>query len=269
MSIGITNQKINQFITFANYLADVSTPIARKYFRKNFAEEKKANDTPVTLADKKIEEEIRKAIQVQFPDHGIIGEEFENINSESDYKWIIDPIDGTASFIIGRPIFGTLICLSYKNKPIIGIINQPITDERWVGVIDKYSKFNDHDLKTRNCKNISDAILCTTSPEFFKGKDLKIFKSIASKTKYQEYGGVIYGGDCYLFGLLALGFVDIIIECGLKNYDYMALIPIIEEAGGIVTDWNGKKMNLNSDGTILACGNKRIHKKVLEFINNS
>lgn len=264
----MTDSKINEFVTFSHYLADLSADIAKKYFRQNFGEKTKLDDTPVTLADKEIETIIRSEIEKRFPSHGIIGEELTDIKTDADYKWIIDPIDGTASFIIGRPIFGTLICLSYKNKPLIGMINQPIIGERWVGVAKQYSKFNGQNIKSRNCQNIANAVLCTTSSFFFKGKELDIFTNIASKTKYQSQGWVIYGGDCYLYGLLALGFIDIIIETGLSNYDYMALIPILEEAGGTISDWEGKNLDLNSNGKILACGDKNLHSQILQLIHS-
>jgi inositol-phosphate phosphatase/L-galactose 1-phosphate phosphatase/histidinol-phosphatase len=251
---------------FANTLADIASEITKKYFRKNFGEENKSNDTPVTIADREIENAIRNAIIKKFPDHGIVGEEYGSINNDADYKWIIDPIDGTLSFVIGRPIFGNLIALSYKGKPELGIINQPITDERWIGIKNGESKLNNKIIKTRKCNNIEDAILCSTSPAFFKGKDLEVFKLITAKTKYQNQQGVIYGGDCYLFGLLAMGSIDIIIESGLSNYDFMALIPIVEAAGGIITDWKGNSLNLNSDGWVLACGDKKMHEKILKII---
>jgi len=251
---------------FANALADIASKITKKYFRKNFSEENKSNDTPVTIADREIENAICKAIIKKFPNHGIIGEEYGSINENADYKWIIDPIDGTLSFVIGRPIFGNLIALSYQNKPILGIINQPITDERWIGIKNKTSKLNNKIIRTRKCDNIENAILCTTSPAFFTGNDLEIFKKITAKTKYQNQQGVIYGGDCYLFGLLAMGLIDVIIESGLNNYDFMALIPIIESAGGIISDWDGNILDLNSDGRVIACGDKKMHKKILKLI---
>lgn len=261
---------INQeIINFANNLADISSNITKKYFRKHFGEENKFNDTPVTLADREIEGSIRDAIIKHFPDHGIVGEEFGNTNENADYKWIIDPIDGTISFVIGRPIFGNLIALSYKDEPILGIINQPITGERWLGTKNGPSLLNGQIIKTRNITKLEDAILCTTSPAFFKDNDLEMLKSISSKTKYQSQDGVIYGGDCYLFGLLACGSVDIIIEQGLKNYDFMALAPIVESAGGIITDWEGNKLNLNSNGKVLACGSKKLHEEILKLIRRA
>jgi histidinol phosphatase-like enzyme (inositol monophosphatase family) len=260
------NQKI---ISFANNLADISGKVIKKYFRQDFGEVQKDNQTPVTIADKESELVMREAIAKHFPDHGIIGEEFGSINQNAKYQWVLDPIDGTLSFVAGRPIFGTLIALCFEGKPILGIINQPISGERWLGIIDGNSTFNNKKIKTKNCQNLSEAILCTTSPFFFQGKDLVMLNKISSQTKYQSQGGIIYGGDCYLFGLLALGQIDIIIEQGLKNHDFLALVPIVNSAGGIITDWRGKDLDINSEGKILACGDIILHKKILDIIANA
>jgi inositol-phosphate phosphatase/L-galactose 1-phosphate phosphatase/histidinol-phosphatase len=260
---------INQeLIDFANYLADLSGNIIQKYFRNDFQESNKCDDTPVTLADREVENIIRLEISNKYPSHGIIGEEYDNINIDADFKWVIDPIDGTSSFLIGKPIFGTLIALTHKDELLIGIINQPINHERWVGIKGKNSLFNNRKISTRKSKSISNSILCTTSPAFFQDSELEFFNQVSSKTKYQKYGGAFYGGDCYLYGLMSLGYIDIIIETGLNNYDYLALIPIIEGAGGIITDWSGKKLNLNSKGQILACGDKRVHEEILKIAKN-
>ena len=300
------DQKI---INFANHLADISGEVIKKYFRQDFGEIKKADQTPVTLADQEAEALIRAAIQKEFPNHGIIGEEFGNINPDAGYQWVLDPIDGTISFMIGRPIFGTLIALCFEGKPILGIINQPINGERWIGslcvgassceaelaramgvnegspylggasscqsnlsgramgVSKDLATFNNKKIQTRECPNLSEAILCSTSPFYFQGKDLEMLNKISSKTKYQSEGGIIYGGDSYLFGLLAMGQIDVIIEKGLNTFDFMALAPIVKAAGGIITDWRGGELNLNSDGTILACGDKILHQKILEIIS--
>ena len=315
-----------EIINFANHLADLSSEVIRKYFRQDFGEIKKNDQSPVTIADKEAEEVMRNAIIKQFPNHGIVGEEFGNINPDAKYQWVLDPIDGTVSFVIGRPIFGTLIALCFEGKPILGIINQPINNERWVGSpylggtslrqqtmgaessplfrgesgwasdsenrargvessplfrgesgwasdsenrargVNK-STLNNQKIQTRKCANLNEAILCTTSPFFFQGKDLEMLNKISSQTKYQSQGGTIYGGDCYLYGLLAMGQIDIVIERGLKNFDFMALAPIIKAAGGVITDWRGNELNLHSDGTILACGDKVLHQKILGMIN--
>ncbi len=275
-----------EIVNFANHLADLSGEVIRKYFRQDFCEIEKDNQTPVTLADKETEMVIRNAIMKQFPDHGIVGEEFGNINPNAKYQWVIDPIDGTVSFVMGRPIFGTLIALSFEEKPILGIINQPINNERWCGFERQENSkavfsekglersetrgiatFNNNKIQTRNCSDLSEAILCSTSPFFFKGKDLEMLGKISAQTKYQSQGGIIYGGDCYLFGLLAMGQIDIIIERDLNNFDFMALVPIVKAAGGVITDWSGKELNINSDGTVLACGDAKLHQKILEIMS--
>jgi inositol-phosphate phosphatase / L-galactose 1-phosphate phosphatase / histidinol-phosphatase len=258
-----------EIIDFANHLADLSAVTIKKYFRKDFGEQNKLNNTPVTIADKETEEVIRKAIRKKFPDHGIIGEEMEDTDIDADYKWVIDPIDGTTSFVIGKPIFGTLIALTYKGEALLGIINQPITGERWVGIKGEKAKLNNKIIQTRKCENLRDAILCTTSPVFFKSINSKIFKAITARTKYQKFGGAIYGGDCYLFGLLALGFIDVVIEYGLNNYDYMALIPIVKSAGGVITDWKGAELEMKSGGMVLACGDAVLHKKIVQLIKDT
>ncbi len=258
------NQEI---INFANHLADLAAPITKKYFRVSNGENTKSDDTPVTKADHEIEAKLREAIMQKFPTHGIIGEEFSNHNENAEFKWIIDPIDGTASFVIGRPLFGTLIALTYQGKSILGIMDQAITGERFVGIKDQGSFLNGKKIKTRNCHELNNAMLCTTSPFFFKNNDAEILKKLSSTTKYQNCGGITYGGDCYLYAMLACGFVDVVIDTGLKVFDFAALIPIIEMAGGVVSDWQGNELELKSNAKMLACGSKEIQQKILEIIN--
>ena len=257
-----------EIILFSNHLADLSSKISKKYFRLPNDEIEKLDGSPVTKADREIEEILRDEIMKKFPTHGIIGEEFGNHNEGADFQWIIDPIDGTSSFIIGRPTFGNLIALSYQGKVILGVMNQPITQERFVGVKGEGAFLNGKKIQTRKKVNsLSNAILCTTSPFFFQGEDEKIFKKLISKTKYQNFGGVVYGGDCYLYAMLACGFVDIVIDPGLKIYDYAAMMPIITEAGGIVSNWQGEQLKLTSGVRMLACGNQSLQQKVLEVID--
>lgn len=263
------DKKFSDLASFANELANLSTPIAKKYFRTSNGEIVKDDQSPVTLADREIEEVLRAKIMAKFPDHGIIGEEYGDINPNSDYQWVIDPIDGTSSFIIGRPTFGTLIALSYKNEVQIGILNQPITSERWVGVMGEGSWLNGEKIKSRNCDAISNAIISTTSQFFFEENDLKKFQKLAASAKYQRFGGVVYGGDCYAYALLASGFLDIIIEPSLKIYDYAALLPIIKMAGGFVGDWDGNEVKFKSEeGKIIACGSEKIYREVIKIMNS-
>ncbi len=289
------DQKI---IDFAHHLADLSAEITKKYFRLPNGESTKEDDSPVTKADREIEEVLRREIVKNFPTHGIIGEEFGNHNEEAEHVWILDPIDGTSSFIIGRPIFGTLIALAFRGKSILGLMNQPITGERWVGIdkspfskkiidlsigvprnagrdscreknknFDSGSWLNGQKIATRkNCRELADAVMCSSSSFYFQNGDEKILQKISSLTKYQKLGGIIYGGDCYSYASLASGLVDIVIDPGLKIYDFAALIPIIEMAGGVVSDWEGKDLQLKSGVKMLASANETLHKKALEAI---
>ncbi len=257
-----------EMLDFANHLADLSEGIAKKYFRIDNGEIAKDDDSPVTKADREIEKIIREKIAEKFPSHGIIGEEYGIKKADSDFTWILDPIDGTSSFIIGRALFGTLIALTYKGKSILGIMNQPIVGERWIGIDGQGSWFNGKKNKTRNCTEISDAVMCASSSHHFNNGDEETLKKISALTKYQRLGGIIYGGDCYSYASLASGFVDIVIDPGLKVYDYAALLPIIEMAGGIVTDWRGKDLELKSNVKLIACGNKELHQKVLKILNS-
>ncbi len=253
---------IEEYKKFANILADESENIIMKYFRQNFQIEKKDDESPVTIADKNSELRIRELIKKKYPDHGVIGEEFENLNSDSDFLWVIDPIDGTKSFVSGHKDFGTLIALLFKNKPIIGIINCPAHNERWVGAQNQKTTMNNEIIYTSSKKSISECYAYTSGLylENFKFKTLcdKVFN------KVKQYR---LGGDCYSYGMLASGLIDIVIEDTLKIWDYMALIPVIEGAGGVVSDISGKSINLNSDGSFIATSSREISAQVLEMTN--
>lgn len=259
----MTNPKPEEFIPFIEQLATVSGEIIRQYYRKDVPYEVKEDASPVTLADREVERNVRALIRSSFPEHGIIGEEFDPVNENAEYVWVLDPIDGTKSFMIGRPIFGTLISLLHKDTPILGVIDQPILGERWTGVKGFATNLNYDPIETRACTELKDAVLCTTSPNLFKGQDFKKFDKIRKTAHY-----VVYGGDCYSYGLLARGSVDVVIETGLKPHDFCAFRPIIEGAKGIVTDWQGNPLTRHSDGRVLACGDKKTHAEIVEILNS-
>lgn len=250
------------FIPFAEQLATISGEIIRKYFRKPLDAEQKEDLSPVTKADREIERTLRAYIHQTYPEHGIIGEEFDPTLADAPYKWIIDPIDGTKSFMIGKPIFGTLISLVHGDEPILGIIDQPILGERWTGVKGFATNFNYDPIRTRGCESLGAAMLSTTSPNMFKGPDRDTFERVREAARY-----VTYGGDCYSYGLLASGFIDVIIETDLKPHDFCALAPIIRGAHGIFTDWEGNPITRISDGRVIATGDRRTHDEVLAIIN--
>ena len=198
---------------------------------------------------------MRGLIEAAHPDHAIIGEEMPPRNEGADLTWVLDPIDGTKSFITGKPIFGTLIALLKGGTPILGIIDQPITGERWIGALGHPTTLNGTTVRVRPCPNLAQAALDCTTPEMFEGSDATAFESLRKKT-----GLVRFGLDCYGYAVLATGFVDLVVEAGLQLYDFAALVPVIEGAGGVVTDWQGQPLGPGSDGRILAAGDTRVHE---------
>ena len=254
---------LEEFISFSNFLADESSKIIKQYFRKPLNIDNKKDDSPVTIADKNTELKIRELIEEKYPNHGILGEEFDEKNINSEYLWVIDPIDGTRSFIAGHKDFGTLIALMHNNKPVIGIINCPIHNERWIGVEGRKTIMNGKEVRTSNTTLLKESYVCSSGLYFDNKHFRRGFDKIIKLSKYHRFGG-----DCYMYGMIASGFIEIVLEDTLKTHDYMALIPIIEGAGGKVTDKYGKKVNINSEGSIVASANKDLHKQVMEIINN-
>ncbi len=251
----------------AHQLADLSGPVILRHFRKRIKVDNKLEGgfDPVTAADRGAERVIAAALADRFPDHGVVGEEYGVRQPNARYRWIIDPIDGTRSFIIGTPVWGTLIGLLDGETPVLGMLDQPYTGERfWSaerasflrGVGGKTSR-----LKTRECPRIEDAIVATTHPDLFaKGHEAQSFDRVKRASRMTRFGG-----DCYSYGMVAAGLIDVVIEAGLKSFDIVALIPIIERAGGRVTTWKGEPAT--QGGNVLACGDPALHDTVLEMIN--
>lgn len=252
---------IKHLAKFAATLADASGTVIRHYYRTPFTVDGKQDASPVTIADREAEQAIRALIKTHYPHHGIIGEEFGTENVQSDYQWVIDPIDGTKSFMIGRPVFGTLIALTLKGTPVLGVIDQPVTHERWIGGKGIGTLFNGKPVTSRGCKVLAQSVLCTTSPEMFKEMERACFEQVASRVKY-----VIYGGDCYSYALLAMGLVDIVIESGLKYYDFAALDTVVKEAGGSFTDWQGDPVSERSNGQVVALGDSALLDEVVALL---
>lgn len=248
---------MQDYIKFANYLAGKAGDIIQKEYINTNDILIKPDKSLVTKIDKIVEKTLVQLIQEKYPTHSILGEEFGEIDNASEYKWVIDPIDGTHSFIVSRPIFGTLIALLKNDKPILGIIDQPILKQRWVGADGFATTLNGVKVKTSNCKKIEDAILATTSPEYFNKSELAFFNNIAKKAK-----ATIYGGDCYNYALLASGKIDIIIESNLKSYDFCALAPVVKSASGEFVSWNKNEVNANSEGDIIAVANYELLKEI-------
>lgn len=251
----------------AHQLADIAGPVVLQHFRKSIDVENKAGAgyfDPVTKADRGAERAIAKALRQTYPDHSLIGEEFGTKPGKSPYQWVVDPIDGTRAYIMGSPMWGTLIGLLRDGEPVLGVMDQPFTGERfWSDRQASYMRVKDGKpkrLKTRAAAKLSDSVFATTHPELFGGaKEQRAMSALKGCVRMTRFGG-----DCYNYCLLAAGFVDVIIESGLKNFDIVALIPIIERAGGCVTTWTGAAAA--DGGSILASANPKLHEDALKVL---
>lgn len=253
-------------LSLANRLADAAGEAIQPFFRSDYTLEDKADMSPVTEADRAAEQAIRTILEAERPDDGIIGEEFGTTRESASRQWVLDPIDGTTSFIAGRPIFGTLVALMQDGWPLLGLIDQPIAGERWVGAIGQTTLFNGTPAKTRSCKDLSQAALATTSPHAFTQHEGEHFLALAGKVAPRR---IIYGGDCYNYGLIASGHIDIVVEANLALHDYAALAPIVDGAGGHMCDWDGNPLSAESDGRVIALGDSARLDDVLEALHGS
>ena len=252
------------FVAAAEAAADLAGGINRPLFRSALLVEAKGDASPVTEADRAAERALRAYLTERFPTHGIMGEEYGTERGDSEYLWVLDPIDGTRAFLTGRPIFGTLIGLLHHGKPILGLIDQPVTGERWVGVTGQATRFKSPIGGTaacRPCASLATAELSCTSPEIFDAAD-----SIRFERVRREARRVTWGGDCYAYGLVALGLVDAVVEGTLKPWDWAALVPVIEGAGGRMTDWQGQALTLDSPGEVIAVGDAALLPEIVSLL---
>jgi histidinol phosphatase-like enzyme (inositol monophosphatase family) len=256
----------DDMVEFAGRLADESGAIVRRYFRSGVGFDLKLDSSPVTVADRQAEAAIRRLIDAAYPDHGVIGEEYGADRPEADFVWVLDPIDGTKSFVTGRPLFGTLIALTHERRPLLGVIDHPALGfgERWVGALGHPTRMNGSPVHTRSCRDPADAALFATSPHLFVDDAEAAFARVRAATRQ-----VLYGSDCYGFGLIASGFADLQIDARLSIHDYMAAVAVIEGAGGVMTDWDGQPLTLASCDRVVAAGDLRLHEQVLGLLSNS
>jgi myo-inositol-1(or 4)-monophosphatase len=253
------------FSAFVNELASVSGETILPFFRTALSVEDKGRPgsfDPVTAADHAAETAMRTLIRRTFPDHGIVGEEYGKERPDAEYVWVLDPIDGTKSFIAGMPVWGTLIALLRSGEPVFGMMNQPFMRERFSGDGGKAQyrgPAGTRDLRVRACAELADAVLFTTSPLLMTAGERESFGRVEKRARLSRYGG-----DCYAYCMLAAGHVDLVIEAGLKPYDVLPLLPIIAGAGGVVTTWDGGAPH--SGGRIIAAGDKRVHAAAMEIL---
>jgi myo-inositol-1(or 4)-monophosphatase len=240
------------FLAVAEAAADLAGAAIRPLFRSALLVEAKGDASPVTEADRAAERAIRALLAERLPGHGVIGEEYGTHDPGAEWVWVLDPIDGTRAFVTGRPLFGTLIGLLHRGRPVLGLMDQPVTGERWIGLAGEATRFRSPlggRIGCRPCESLAEAELSCTSPDMFDRDTAPRFAAVKQAARRTTWGG-----DCIAYGLVALGLVDVVVDATMKPWDWAALVPIIEGAGGRCTDWAGRPLTLEGDGTVLAVG---------------
>lgn len=271
--------EISELAAFASELADAARSAILPYWRQSIDVEVKSEDgrspaqtvSPVTVADRSAEAAMRRLIESRHPDHGIYGEEYGSIRTDARWVWVLDPIDGTKNFVTGKPVFGTLVSCLHHGVPVVGVIDQCVLDERWVGALGRPTVLNGEPVRVDgSARSLSDATVFTTTPDMFRaGEELTKFESVRGRSER-----MLYGCDCYAYALVASGFgADAVVEADLGLYDYCALVPVVEGAGGIMTDWNGERLTLSnhvaSKGRVVACSNEDLHAEMVALLDGS
>lgn len=251
------------FASHANRFADISRAIIREQINRPRDVTVKSDATPVTPVDQQVELALRAAIKETYPQHGIVGEEYDDLQSDSDYVWILDPIDGTMAFVAGLPTFATLIALTWRGTPILGVMDSPFTMERWVGVDGVGTTLNGKTIQSRSCKTLEKAFTHTSSPLYFtSASDIAAYDQMVSAVEF-----LIFGGGCHAFGRVAHGYIDVAFETAHDIHDYLALVPIITNAGGVISDWQGNPLTLSSGTQFVASGDQEVHSRAIEILN--
>ncbi|HYB32444.1 MAG TPA: histidinol-phosphatase [Steroidobacteraceae bacterium] len=248
-------------LALAERLADVARELALRHFRARLAVERKPDGTPVTAVDRGIETQMRRLIRAAFPGHAIQGEEFA-AEGDGEFTWVLDPIDGTKSFVTGFPLFGSLIALLQGERPVIGVIEAPALAERWVGCEGRATLRNGTPVRTSACRAIEQASLYTTTAEAFNAEERRRFEVLGARAWLRRFGG-----DCYLYGMLASGHCDLVIEVQLKAHDFMAVIPVVEGAGGRISDWRGAPLGRSSDGRAVAAATEALWREAVSALS--
>jgi histidinol phosphatase-like enzyme (inositol monophosphatase family) len=251
----------DRIVRFAEALADESRAILRDTASAAPEVETKADFSYVTDTDRRIEQRLRERIESAFPDHGILGEEYGPSRVDAEHVWVLDPIDGTAPFVAGIPVYGTLISVSRAGRPWVGVIDHPATDDRWVGVAGERASRNGRPVRTRPCRDLRAALLTNSSPDFFQPAHRPAFDALRARVQYTQYGG-----SCFAYGVLASGRTDLAIDGGLDPHDIFAPAAVIEGAGGLVTDWSGAGITLGWRNLVLAAGDPAMHAVALELL---
>ncbi len=254
----------DELIGFANHLADLAGAAIRPHFRQRIDIEAKGDDSPVTIADRAAEAAMRQAIEAKYPAHGIYGEEYGHARPDAPWQWILDPIDGTKSFVTGLPIFGTLIALTFEGQPVLGVTDQPNMRDRWVGASGRATIFNGMATRANPRSDLAKAAVATTSVGLFNTAEAMAFETLRKACWLNRLSG-----DCIVFGLIASGFVDVVVESRVQPYDYAALIPVVEGAGGVITDWEGRPLDTRNPARVLAAANPALHAAAQTYLSGA
>lgn len=242
-------------------ISEAAAAIPLRYFRSGVAVEDKSDESPVTAADRQTEEHIRKAILDRYPSHGIFGEEFDRQPSDGPYNWVVDPIDGTKSFISGQPLFGMLLGVLRDGVPQAGLIRMPALGECFAGARGVDATMNGEPIHCRAVPGLGEARM------FINEADLMLFREPERMARLMTAGRLRrFANDCYGFGLLAMGQIDVVVDLDLKPHDYLPIVPVVEAAGGVITDWEGRALGLESVGTVLAAGSADLHTEMLDLL---
>ncbi|MDR2441926.1 MAG: phosphatase [Deltaproteobacteria bacterium] len=252
---------IEEFLSFACKMADLSRQIILRPKEVSQSFELKDDLSPVTIIDCEIEETLKKTIAEKYPEHGFFGEETGRDSLHAPFSWVIDPLDGTKAFIAGLPVYSTLIALTFEGNPILGVMDFPATQERFVAHKSGLTYRNGLPCRTR--LDPKEPIMAISNPEGFEVSEKPLLDKVRSLASF-----AVYGGSSYVYGSLAAGRIDLAMDSGLDPFDYLALAPVIERAGGLITDWEGNNLTINSGRRILASGSPRLHAKAIEIINS-
>jgi len=258
------SRALPEFVQFAGAVADAARRPSLRYFRADPELQIKSDGSPVTVADRETEQVIRDLLTRDYPHHGVVGEEHGWTRSGQPYTWVVDPIDGTKSYLAGAPTFGMLLALLYQGAPVLGIIDIPALDERWCGVAGQTTTMNGRPVKTGACTDVEHAVLTIISPDKLQDHEQSAVEVLSSRARVRRYSS-----DGYSHALLASGYVDMVVAVGQQPFDYLAVVPVIQGAGGCVSDWNGDTLGLGSDGRVLAAATLELHRQALDVLRTN
>ena len=253
--------ELDEFIEFADGLAEEVRPFIIEAFERGYEYEMKSDGSPVTEIDHAVEKIMRGKIKKHYPEFGVLGEELDNVNMDAEYIWVLDPIDGTRAFATGLPNFGSLIALCHRGSPILGIIELPIERMRVIGAKGRPTLCNGKPVRTRNCTSLNEAVVCPCGPDYWGEQEPKLAK-LREQSNWR-----VYDGGCAAYASLARGYIDICIDTTLDAFDFSALVPVIEGAGGMITDWQGMPLTLSSGKLVVAASTAECHREVLSILS--